>query len=430
MLHLPELLRVLRHRDFRLLWLGQAASVVGDNIVTVALALFIVDRTGNATDLGFVLGAYSLPLIAFLLIGGVIADRLPRHRVVVATDLVRFVLHALLAILIVTGAVRIWHIVVIGMLFGTAEAFFRPAATALLPQTVPEDGIQEANAVMSTTNNLAEFAGPVLATALVLGVSPAAAFGLDALTFLVSATLLVRVRPRSRAVAAIEEAAPDLWLEFRAGFHEVRSRAWIWATLAAFCVALFFVLAPWFVLGPIVAREAYDSIAIYGILSAVFGAGMVAGALAGIRWRPRHPMRQAMRCILLFPLAIGLFAAGLPLLAVVPAFAVAGAGVALFDVWWLTALAERVPPDKLSRVTSYDWMVSLALLPLGYVLAGPAADWLGATHVLLGGSAIAFLALALGQLPRETRMLERSHRELPVAVAGALAEPHARVPVA
>ena len=430
MLRLPELLRVLRHRDFRLLWLGQAASVVGDNIVTVALALFIVDLTGNATDLGFVLGAYSLPLIAFLLVGGVIADRLPRHRVVVATDLVRFVLHALLAILIVTGAVRIWHIVVIGMLFGTAEAFFRPAATALLPQTVPEDGIQEANAVMSTTNNLAEFAGPVLATALVLGVSPAAAFGLDALTFLVSAALLVRVRPRSRAVATTAEATPDLWREFRAGFHEVRSRVWIWATLAAFCVALFFVLAPWFVLGPIVAREAYDSLAIYGVLSAVFGAGMVAGALAGIRWRPQHPMRQAMRCILLFPLAIGLFAAGLPLLAVVPAFAVAGAGVALFDVWWLTALAERVPPDKLSRVTSYDWMVSLALLPLGYVLAGPAADWLGATHVLLGGSAIAFLALALGQLPRETRMLARSQRELPVAVAGALAEPHARVPVA
>jgi len=184
------------------------------------------------------------------------------------------------------------------------------------------------------------------------------------------------------------------------------------------------------VLGPIVARETYDDLAIYGVLSAVFGAGMVAGALAGIRWRPRHPMRQAMRFILLFPLAIGLFAAGLPLLAVVPAFAVAGGGVGLFDVWWLTALAERVPPDKLSRVTSYDWMVSLALLPLGYVLAGPAADALGATHVLLGGSAIAFVALALGQLPRETRMLERSHRDPPVAVAGALAEPHARVPVA
>jgi MFS family permease len=423
-----ELLRVLRHRDFRLLWLGQATSVVGDNIVVVALALFIVDLTGNATDLGVVLAAYSLPLIAFVVVGGVFADRLPRHRVVVATDLVRFALHALLAILIVTGAVRIWQIVVIGMLFGTAEAFFRPAASGLLPQTVPEAEIQEANAVMATTNNLAEFAGPALATALVLGVSPAAAFGLDALTFLASAALLVRLQPRRRsAVVAAEASAPSIRRDIRDGFGEVRSRAWIWATLAAFCVALFFVIAPWFVLGPIVAREQYGSLAVYGVLSAVFGAGMVVGAVAGIRWRPRYPMRQAMRLILLLPLAIGLYATGLSLFVVAPALAVAGAGVALFDVWWLTALAERVPPDKLSRVTSYDWMVSLALMPLGYVLAGPAADELGAANVVLAGAAIAFVALALGQLPRETRMLERVDEEV---VPQALAEPRSRVPVA
>ncbi|MEA2156580.1 MAG: hypothetical protein QOE11_2720 [Solirubrobacteraceae bacterium] len=424
-----ELLRVLRHRDFRLLWSGQAASVVGDNIVTVALALFIVDLTGDATDLGIVLAAYSLPLIAFLLVGGVFADRLARHRVVVATDLVRFALHALLALLIVSGEVRIWHIAVIGMLFGTAEAFFRPAATGLIPQTVPEDEIQEASAVMATTNNVAEFAGPALATALVLGVSPAAAFGLDALTFLVSAALLIRVQPRRRMELGPEQAAASIWEDVRAGFAEVRSRAWIWATLATFCVAIFFALAPWFVLGPIVAREQYGRIGVYGVLSAAFGAGMVVGALAGIRWRPRYPMRQAMRLILLWPLSIGLYAAGLPLPVVVPAIAVSGAGVALFDVWWLTALAERVPPDKLSRVTSYDWMVSLGLLPLGFILAGPAADALGAANVLLGGAAVAFVALALGQLPRETRMLERRSGD-GEAVAPALAEPRPRVPVA
>jgi predicted MFS family arabinose efflux permease len=424
---LRQLLRVLRHRDFRLLWLAQAASVVGDGIVTVALALFVVDLTGSATDLGLVLAAYSLPMIGFLLVGGVFADRLPRHRVMVATDLVRFVLHALLAILIVAGAVRIWHVAVIGMLFGTAEAFFRPAATGLLPQTVPEDEIQEANAVIVTTNNVAEFSGPAIATALVLGVSPAAAFALDALTFLVSAALLVRVRPRHRAETVNEESAPSVWGDVRAGFREVRARSWIWATLAAFCVALFLVLAPWFVLGPIVAREQYDSLAVFGVLSAAFGAGMVVGAVAGIRWRPRYPMRQAMTFILLWPLAIGLYAAGEPLAVVVPAIAIGGAGVGLFDVWWLTAIAERIPPDKLSRVTSYDWMVSLALLPLGYVLAGPAANALGAANVLLGGAALAFVALALGLLPRETRMLERrDHGAAPFA----LADSHPPVPVA
>jgi MFS family permease len=420
-----RLLRVLRHRDFRLLWLGQATSGVGDEIVVVALALFIVDLTGSATDLGAVLAAYRLPLIGFLLVGGVFADRLPRHRVVVATDLVRCTLHALLALLIVTGAVRIWHIAVIGMLFGTAEAFFRPAVNGLLPQTVPEAEIQEANAVTATTNNLAEFAGPALATAIVLGVSPAAAFGLDALTFLISAALLVRVHPRERAGAAAGTPSPGLVRDVRAGFHEVRSRTWIWATLAAFCVALFVVLAPWFVLGPIVARERYDDLAVYGILSAAFGAGMVVGALVGIRWRPRYPMRQAMRLVLLFPLSIGLYATGLSLVVVGPAIAIGGAGVALFDIWWLTALAERVPPDKLSRVTSYDWMVSLALLPLGFVLAGPAADALGAANVMLGGAVIACIAFAIGQLPRETRLLERLDEGPPPF---AIAETHPRLP--
>lgn len=425
-----QLLRVLRHRDFRLLWLANSASVVGDRIVLVALALFVVDLTGSAADLGFVLAAYSLPLIFFLLVGGVFADRLPRHLVVVGTDLARFVLHGLLAVLIVTGEVRIWHLVVIGVLFGSAEAFYRPAATGLLPQTVPEDEIQEANAVTTMFANLAEFAGPALATVLVLGFSPAAAFAIDALTFLVSAALLVRVSPRERGepgAAAAAGVRASVWADVRIGFAEVRSRAWVWATLAAFCIALFCALAPLFVVGPIVAREQYGDIAVFGYVFAAFGAGTVAGSLTALRWRPRYPMRQAMTCILLWPGAIALFAVGAPLAVVLPTMVVAGTGVSLFDVWWLTALAERIPPDKLSRVTSYDWTVSLGLVPLGYVLAGPAGEALGETEVLLGGAIIAFVVLALGLLPRETRMLERLDAP---AAPFALRDPHARVPVA
>ena len=407
---LRQLLRVLRHRDFRLLWLANSASVVGDRIVTVALALFVVELTGSATDLGVVLAAYTVPLVFFLLVGGVLADRLPRHLVVVVTDLVRFALHALLALLILGGEIRVWQLVAIGVLFGTAEAFYRPAASGLLPQTVPEDEIQEANAATTMFANLAEFAGPALATLLVLGFSPAAAFALDAATFLVSALLLARVRPRDRGAPTRGPAPPEpasVLDDIRVGFAEVRSRSWVWATLAAFCVALFCALAPLFVVGPLVAAEQYGDIAIFGFVFASFGAGTIAGSLAALAWRPRYPMRRAMTFVLLWPAAIGMYAAGAPLPLVVPAMALAGAGVALFDVWWLTALAERIPPDRLSRVTSYDWAVSLGLVPLGYVLAGPAADALGATQVLLGGAVLAFVVLALGSLPRETRMLER-----------------------
>ncbi|HEY2570473.1 MAG TPA: MFS transporter [Solirubrobacteraceae bacterium] len=432
MSNLVRQLRVLRHGDFRYLWLAQSASVIGDRIVTVALALFVIELTGSATDLGFVLAAASLPLVAFLLLGGVWADRLPRQRVMVVTDLARFALHALLATLIFTGAVAIWQLIVIEALFGSAEAFFRPAANGLLPQTVPEEEIQQANGLSTLSNNIGEFAGPALATALVLGLGAGWAFALDAATFLISAALLWRVRPRRREATALQlgatpapatpapetatasaTAAPHsgepagVWSEIRDGYREVRSRSWVWATLAAFCAALFTGLAPWFVLGPVVAREQYGEIGVYGLVSAVLGIGTIIGALIGIGWRPRFPMRAAMLAILLWPAVAVLYAAGVTLYLVTPAMLLGGAGIALFDVWWMTALAERIPPEKLSRVSSYDWMVSLALLPLGYVLAGPLASALGAVEVLLGGSVLAAIALALGLLPRQTRMLER-----------------------
>jgi MFS family permease len=410
MANLGEIRRVLRHRDFRLLWLAQSASVIGDNIVLVALALFIIERTGSATDLGLVLAAQALPLVAFLLVGGVWADRLPRHRVMVVTDLVRFALHALLAILIFASTVAIWQLVVIEMLFRSAEAFFRPAANGLLPQTVPEADIQPATAVTGMSNNVAEFAGPALATALVLGAGAGWAFALDAATFLVSAAFLSRVRPRERGAAPATGASGErvgVWTSIREGAREVRSRAWVWATLASFCVALFCGLASWFVLGPIVAREQYGHLAVYGVLEAAIGFGTIIGSLAAIGWRPRYPMRLGILATLLWPLSAILYAAGVTLIVVIPACVLGGASFALFDVWWLTALAERIPPQALSRVTSYDWMVSYALLPLGYVLMGPLAAQLGAVNVLAGGSALAFVAFALGLLPRETRMLER-----------------------
>jgi MFS family permease len=242
MTNLGQMTDVLRHRDFRFLWLAQSSSVIGDRIVTVALALFVIDLTGSATDLGLVFAAQSLPLVAFLLIGGVWADRLPRHRVMMVTDLVRFVLHGLLAVLIFLGSVEIWQLVAIEAVFGTAEAFFRPAATGLLPQTVPDAQLQQANAMITLFENVAEFAGPALATALVLGAGAGSAFALDAATFLFSAAFLARVRPHARGAAVTPTATPEretVWKGIREGSREVRARSWVWGTLLAFCVALF-----------------------------------------------------------------------------------------------------------------------------------------------------------------------------------------------
>ena len=396
-------MRVLAHSDFRNLLIGQAASTIGDRIIFVALALYVTD-IGSPTDVGVVLAAATIPLVAFLLIGGVWADRLPRHRLMITTDLIRFGLHALLAVLIFADAVAIWHLVVIEALFGTAEAFFRPAYTGLVPQTVPEELIQDAKAAGSTVETVAEFAGPALATALVLGLGAGWAFALDALTFLVSAAFLTRVRPRERGEVA---ARRSLLSELREGYAEVRARAWIWVTVAAFAVALLVSFGPWTTLGPTVAEEEYGSTGVFGLLSVAMGAGTMLGAVIGFRWRPEHPMRVGFLWTLPWPAVTVCFALGAPLALVVPLFAAAGVGLALFGIWWETALAERVPPHTLSRVSSYDWMGSLALLPVGFLLAGPLGDAFGASLVLGVGSALAVLVLVAGMAARENWTLRR-----------------------
>jgi Transmembrane secretion effector len=394
---------VFRHREFRLLLCGQAASTIGDRIVFVALALYVTDL-GSPSDVGIVLAANAVPLVGFLLIGGVWADRLPRHKVMVATDLIRCALHALLAALIFTGTVEIWHIALIEAGFGTAEAFFRPAYTGLVPQTVPEDELQPAKAAFGTVETIAEFTGPALATALVLGVGPGFAFAIDAATFLVSAAFLVRLRPRERGIVAERTTVLS---ELREGWSEVRARAWVWVIILVFALALLTSFGPWMTLGPTVSIERYDTRAVYGILAAAMGAGTIAGALIGFRWRPRFPMRTGMLLALPWPAALGCFALGLPVGVLVVIFVLAGAGIALFGIWWETALAERIPPHLLSRVTAYDWMGSLALLPIGYVLAGPLGEAFGAVEVLAAGSALALVALVSALLVADVRRLAR-----------------------
>ncbi len=296
---MTQYLRVLRHKNFKYLFFGQAASTVGDRLVVVAIALFITRRTGSPTDLAVVLAAQSLPLIALLLFGGVWADRLPRHRIMVVTDAVRAVLHGTLAVLILSGAVAIWQLVVIEALFGAAQAFFQPAYTGLLPQTVPEDEIQDARALTETTFNVAFMVGPALATAVVLGIGAWEAFALDAATFVVSAALLLRIEPRARGDAAVPATLLE---ELRVGWREVRSRAWVWVTIAVFAGAVLCVFAPWYSLAPIIARDFYGGAGVFGVLESVGGLGAVIGALVAIRWRPEHPLRVGLMMVLVWPM--------------------------------------------------------------------------------------------------------------------------------
>jgi MFS family permease len=394
------------HRDFRWLWLGQSLSAIGDQMIIIVIALFVVDQTGSARDLGIVLAAQTAPLVLLILIGGVWADRLPRQRIMIASDLARFVVQATVATLVFAGDVPIWLLATLAACFGAAEAFFRPAYTGLIPQTVPEELIQQAQALTLTSYNVAGFIGPALATLLALGAGFGWAYLFDAVTFLVSAALLLLVRARARGEAPTVERR-SMRAELAEGFREVRSRAWVWVTLLTALVVVFVGVAPFFAVGAVVARDEYGSTGVFGWLEVAAGVGTIAGALFGLRWRPERPLAVGIMFVSIWPVPVGMFALGLPLWMVLPAMALNGAGLTLFLLLWETALAERIPPDALSRVSSYDWMVSLALLPVGYLLAGTLADRFDASAVLLIGCAVAALAGPAALLSRDLRSLRR-----------------------
>ena len=392
----------LRHRDFRLLFLGQSASAVGDQVVFVALALYITQRTGSATDLGLVLAAGSLPMIALLLIGGVWADRLPRHRIMIVADVARALLHATLAVSILAGGATVAELIVIEALFGAARAFFQPAYSGLFPQVISDELLQDARALTTATDSLAVLVGPALGTVLVLTVGAGAAFALDAATFVVSAAFLIPVRPRPRGEPVAHES---LGTELRQGWREVRTRAWVWVTIATVGGAILVSYTQWGALAPGIARDLYGGSGIFGVVETVVGAGAVLGAVVGLRWRPRHPLAVAFVGALPWPLQNVVFAIGAPLPVVLMVAVLNGIGFSLFMIWWETALARHIPPNALSRVSAYDWMGSLALMPLGFAIAGPLASALGARVVLGVGGAIGFGLMCLGLAPRSTRIL-------------------------
>jgi MFS family permease len=396
---------VLRHRDFKLLFWGQTASNFGSNAVAVAMAIYITRRTGSPTDLGLILAAQTVPFVLLLLFGGVWADRLPRHRVMIGSDLVRAGIHALLAGLILTGSAQIWEIAVIEAIFGVAWAFFQPAETGLMPQTVPEDEIQSARALMEGSWNITLVLGPSVATALVLTVGAGEAFALDALTFVISALTLAPMRPRLRHAADPEQPQTTIIHELRAGFREVASRPWVWVTISAFSVTLMCSYATLLSLGPAVTRDVYGHVGLFGVFFALYGVGCLAGTWLATVWRPTRPLRDTLLLAVIWPGMSIVLALGIPSGLAGAFMVIAGVQNGVFMVIWETSLARHIPPAALSRVSSYDWMGSLALLPVGFVAAGPLASVFGARTVLGVGGAIGAIAALLTLIPRSTREL-------------------------
>lgn len=395
----------LRERQFRLYFVGQTTSYLGDGLLPVAISFAVLDLTGSATDLGLVLAVRMVPVVLFLLVGGVWADRLPRQLVMIASDVVRGGTQAVLAVLLLTGSAELWHLLVLHAIYGAGEAFWRPASTALLPSVVSAGRLQQANALMAISVNGAYTAGPAVAGVLVSTAGSGVAIAIDAATFGVSTVALLLLR-----VPALKRPAePTTFLaDLREGWREFTSRAWLWVITAHGALFLLCVIAPLMVLGPVVADRELGGAADWGFIAAAMGVGVILGSASASRLSPVRPLFVG---VLLFSIGCALFAVVLGLPAATIAIAVAGffCGITegLFEVLWITALQQRVTQTVLARVSSYDTVGSFVFMPVGFALAGPAAEAFGIRTVLFFGAGVAVVSGLLVALLPSIRGLKR-----------------------
>ena len=368
----------LEERNFRLLWIGQTTSGLGDTLVYVALAFAVLALTGSAIDLGLVLAANALPRVVLLLVGGVWADRLPRQLVMVGSDIVRGLLQAALAILFLTGNAELWHLLVAAALNGAASAFFIPAANGLMPQVIGASRLQQANALMNLSQSVTWVLGPTISGLIVVTGGPGWVFAIDAVSFAISTGSLLAMRIPKLAVPERRAFVDDL----AHGWREVTARSWFLAGLVVFALGNM-ASAGFPVLGPVVADRELGGASAWGLILTGGALGGLAGGAVALHWRPSRPLVAS------FGIGPLMF---IPLLLLIPpspvwALALADFGaifaVILGNTLWDTTVQQQVPQESLSRVNSYDWMVSLIFQPIAFAIVGPLAVAVGEAETLI-----------------------------------------------
>jgi MFS family permease len=393
----------LRERDYLLLFLGRTVSLFGSALAPIALAFGVLEIGGSASDLGLVVGAGMVPTLLFLLVGGIWADRLPRHHVMVAADLVGGGAQAVVAVLFLTGNADIWALVVLAAISGAASAFFFPAAQGIVPQVVSAEHLQEANALLRLSRNGTQIGGTALAGVLVAVAGPGWALAIDAGTYLLGAVFLGAMRlPRSETMAE-----RHFLRELREGWHEFRSRTWLWAIVLQFSFLAAAAIGAWHVLGPYVADRSLGGAPAWSLVLALEAAGLVAGGVVTLRWRPARPLLVGTLAMFVTSLPIFALAGPAPLALVAAAAFVSGVGIEIFAVMWDLTMQEQIPPETLSRVSSYDALGSFIFIPLGAVVAGPLADAVGLTETLVAAGLVVVVTTAAVLFVDDVRTLRR-----------------------
>lgn len=367
--HREGITGLLRQREFRLLYIGQTFSVVGDAIVPIALAFAVLEVTDSASALGLVLAARILPTVVLLLLGGVIADRMARRRLMLVCDAARFVSQLLLGVLLVTGHASLAWMIALQLVAGTAAAFFQPAASGLLPEVVKAGALQRANGLVGLSENVAYTVGPAFGGVLVALVSPGSALIFDGVTYAVSAVALYMLRLGPKKAADGEEASSIL-NDLKLGWQEFRSRTWLWTMVAWAASFHLLVLPAWQVFGPTEALAHLGGAPAWALITTCSGIGSVLGGVIALRMRPRYIMRASFLPLGLYGLQLLMLALLAPVPVIAAAALVSNIGLSMFNVFSLTAMQQNVPLGSMGRVSSYEWLGSIGLLPVGQALAG------------------------------------------------------------
>lgn len=387
------ILAPLRLREFRLLWAGMTISLFGDGIFTVALVWQVYEISNAPTALSLVGLSMSVPHVVLLLVGGVASDRFDRRRVMIAADVVRGVAVAVFGLLSIAGALELWHVMVLAGAFGVGTAFFGPAFDAVVPDLVPEELLPQANSLDQFVRPAAwRMIGPAVGGWIIAIAGPGVSLLIDAGTFGVSVACLASMRPIP--VSPVDDRERSFVHEVKEGFRYVRSHTWLWGTLLAATVAYLAFLGPTEVLLPYVVKNELGGSP--GDLGLIFALGGI-GAMAAAIFIGRRPM-PARNMTFIF------------LVWTTSTLAVAGYGLARFSwhamvvcfvfnglesagtIVWMTTKQRLVPSSLLGRVSSFDWFISIGLLPVSYALTGPVAAAIGARSTLIWAGVVGGVA--------------------------------------
>ncbi|MFD9356128.1 MFS transporter [Streptomyces sp. NPDC060031] len=408
-------------RNYTLLTGAAVVTNLGSHGALIAAAFAVLEAGGSGGDVGLVAAARTLPLVLFLLIGGALADRLPRHHVMVAANALNCLSQAAFAVLVLAGDPQLWQMMLLTALCGTGTAFFNPAAEGMLLSSVSGEHSNRAFALFRMAMNGAGIGGAALGGAMIAAMGPGWVLAVDAAAFAVAGALRAFLD-----VGHVTERAPGggLLADLREGWVEVRTRPWLWSIVLQFSVVVAVVGAAEAVYGPLVARDRLGGPAPWGLALAFFGIGTIGGAVLMMLWKPRRLLLVGTLCV--FPLALpsaGL-AVPLPVWSLCAVMFVSGVAIEVFGVNWMTTMHQEIPEEKFSRVSAYDWFGSVSMLPLATAVAGPVETAVGRTSALWGCAIlVVVVTAAVLAVPDVRRMTRRVPAPVKASAAPAEARP-------